>query len=471
MSSFRVVFLFFKCFISYYTGKKNKYAIAFESLLNTKSYRMSAKMEKDILLPFRYFKKSISLIFNAKEEVVIYSGNSKSCIYGHAENSNLLVEYIEENANEKVGMFIDIDKLGVKGFYLARIEALIGTLFLFPVVLIAYCFTSRKANWSMMVLELNETIRLSQILKKNKIDFVYDFNSFEKSANFNSLVLSRIGIKVGTIVSASTLTLFYKKLISYCLYCASPYQIDELKSGTEINLENYFVEKVFLWPYIGTFGKKLELNTAETVNNCGRLGFISRGLWRRRERNDIDTGESHYRAEDELMEEIRKYILSAKNNNAELVIYTHPCEKETDEIYRRGVAFYEKYFHPIKVIFPPKENKSNEVFSMSEVAISVLSNTNFERLFCGFKTVFAPFYIDGFPVKNSSIANICAANKKDLFPLLDKIFEMNTEEYFVDLKLSNYRYQTIQYGEFTNEIFNPEKIKTESVNPVYIDEA
>jgi hypothetical protein len=62
----------------------------------------------------------------------------------------------------------------------------------------------------------------------------------------------------------------------------------------------------------------------------------------------------------------------------------------------------------------------------------------FERIYLGFKTILAPFDYDDFPIKQSSLNQICVRNMKQLYAKLDVNLDLTTVDFFQTNQLQNY---------------------------------
>ncbi len=68
------------------------------------------------------------------------------------------------------------------------------------------------------------------------------------------------------------------------------------------------------------------------------------------------------------------------------------------------------------------------------------SSLLFERLYFGFKTIFYTLYSDDFPLKESSINNICAFSEEELESLINACLPLTDNEFFEKMNIKNYPY-------------------------------
>ena len=81
---------------------------------------------------------------------------------------------------------------------------------------------------------------------------------------------------------------------------------------------------------------------------------------------------------------------------------------------------------------------SIEGFDDVNLAVSLYSTLMFERIYLGFKTIIAPFDYDEFPIKQSSLNDICVHNMEELYFKLDVNLKLTTIEFFEMNHLKSY---------------------------------
>ena len=145
------------------------------------------------------------------------------------------------------------------------------------------------------------------------------------------------------------------------------------------------------------------------------------------------------------MSTIRAFLL--RNTYLRLLICPHPIEKRTPEIWKQTKAFYSDYFAGVNVLFPEDASKSSyQLFDCAEVSVASISSVNIERLFCGYKTLYAPIGADVVFFGGSSLDKIVARTAEELLQLLEQSFRMNEEQFFQAFDLRDYHHD--QYAEF-----------------------
>ena len=169
------------------------------------------------------------------------------------------------------------------------------------------------------------------------------------------------------------------------------------------------------------------------------IGFFSSGNWLRAEMGDIDLGHNDKENEELILRGLIKY---SQDNNLLIRLFLHPIEKK---IMNRVAC--EKYYFEFSEIknlsIADYINPSIEGFDEINIAVSLYSTLMFERIYLGFKTIIAPFGYDDFPIRQSSLNQICAHNIQQLYSKLDLNLKLTTVEFFENNNLQNY--STLHY--------------------------
>ncbi|MBK7818315.1 MAG: hypothetical protein IPJ60_12825 [Sphingobacteriaceae bacterium] len=88
------------------------------------------------------------------------------------------------------------------------------------------------------------------------------------------------------------------------------------------------------------------------------------------------------------------------------------------------------------------ENTIN-TFLTIDTAISTSSTLNFERLFCGYKTLFAPIGMDPSPFEGTVIKNICINRELDFNSKLLESLQLSEEEFISKNQLEGFYYSGV----------------------------
>ena len=110
---------------------------------------------------------------------------------------------------------------------------------------------------------------------------------------------------------------------------------------------------------------------------------------------------------------LRGLITYSKKNNLLIRLFLHPLEKRT-EYKATSQNYYKEFLQHENVSLADTTISSIEGFDGINIAVSLYSTLMFERIYLGFKTILAPFDYNQFPIKQSSLNQICSHNMQQL---------------------------------------------------------
>jgi hypothetical protein len=289
-------------------------------------------------------------------------------------------------------------------------------------------------------MEILESYQLLRICKKLKVKELYYFNIFEKDSNLNALLLKKTNIKVIKITSEVPLAIWNSRIIADKICLCSAYQFEEI---------NYFKETMFfkeieMWgPEKMMYVKNLYDMPLFIKSEQKTLGFYSTGAWLRKLNNDIDQGFNMTENEELLKVYLKEYCYLRPE--VKLQIFLHPREKKS-EVFDRTKEYYNETFKGITFDIINSTTSTSEFFQLSDIAVAFNSTIMYERLYFGFKSILMPLSFKDFPIKNSSLSNICVYNKDELFSKLDNSFVMSPKFFFEFNRLEVYKNYKREYS-------------------------
>ncbi|NNE54411.1 MAG: hypothetical protein HKN32_00225 [Flavobacteriales bacterium] len=429
----RSIFEYLRCFTAYIRKRHDPKAIAFSSLTQKHSYRLVASAHTDRMIGFRYLKKALELVFSNREQVHRFRNGNSAIFDGHEKQLEQRQEYLEMLADSAPAFFLQKEALGIKKLILSRfLEALqvvaIG-IFIIPISI----FHSRRGSIALNLLELVECARLIELLRANQVDTLYFFCSYNKDSNFIALRLKKHGIRCVRVPSSNPNNNFYKQVVSDVFALTAPYQKNEL----EALKTNYFVDEYVEWP-VFNFQSIYPLLNEYDKPKPNTLGLISSGTWRRQERGDMALGIGDQESELRVLEFLKQYLTSRPEIN--FSIFMHPIEKASPELIQKAQAHYDAYFAPTQVTLLDPSKATFQLFDQVDVSIAAYSSANMERLYAGFKTLYAPLGMRTDFYAGSSLENIAAFDESDLGELLDRSFRFSVDEFFEKNQLQEYHH-------------------------------
>lgn len=427
------VFLqFLVVFITYPFNKKSK--IIIKSLLNKHSYRFAGSIQTSNRSLLIFYKQVLFFIFKKKSppELIFSEGT-----IGIFDGKNKLdrFEYLKKIVDNPPNFHISRDNLIIQGSIHKIVVLILSTTLLLIISPFVLLSKNRKATISLIILEFVEWIALSSTLRRYKCTYLYHFNCYEIDSNFIAYLNQKMNIVNHKIPSSNPLKNFYKYLLCDTLSLTTPFQKSEVSSLSH----NWVVNNYVFWP-IENFQHLLPYLKTENREKEFDLAFLSSGIWLRQKQGHLSIGIGEHESELELLRLLKNYLKA--NPKIRFLILLHPIEKKTESIYNEACDYYHRYFEGTNLYVGDKSKSSFEYFSESDTSIAAYSSTNLQRLFCGYKTLYAPLKIKNKLYENSSIENISATNETQLTQLLDQTIAMSDNEFFSFYKLKDYHYSS-----------------------------
>ncbi len=243
----------------------------------------------------------------------------------------------------------------------------------------------------------------------------------------------RNGIEIVKIPSEVPLALWNKKIVASTLVVCNAYQYEEI----EAYKESMIFKKTEFW------GPELILEVKDYYKNLEKandlspefgIGFYSTGGWLRKLLGHIDQGFSIEEKELKVKLALKDYAIKS---NIKLGIFLHPREKKK-EFIEKTISHYKEIFEGVNYSFMPFDIPNNKLFNKVDLAVAFSSTIMFERLYCGYKCMFVPFGMEGFPLSNSPLKNVCIDSEKEFESKLSWLSKLSVEEYFSNNNLEVY---------------------------------
>jgi hypothetical protein len=434
---------FVKAFFThvFYIKKVNAFNIAVYNLFSP-SFRISQTHRVKNTLVFSLFKK---VCFNRNKNAhhFVSESQTKSGKYifdGSIDSYQERKEFCNFFLKEKIEGGIFKSTLCYLNNPLDYCLYFFYSIFFVPILFFKTLFIKDKAPYALLVMEILESYQLLRICKKLKVKELYYFNIFEKDSNINALLLEKANIKVIKITSEVPLAIWNNRIIADKICLCSAYQFEEI---------NYFKETMFfkeieMWgPEKMMFVKNLYDMPLFIKSEQKTLGFYSTGAWLRKLNNDIDQGFNMTENEELLKVYLKEYCYLRPE--VKLQIFLHPREKKS-EVFDRTKEYYNETFKGITFDIINSTNSTSESFQLSDIAVAFNSTIMYERLYFGFKSILMPLSFKNFPIKNSSLSNICVYNKDELFSKLDNSFVMSPKKFFEFNRLEVYENYKREYS-------------------------
>ena len=299
------------------------------------------------------------------------------------------------------------------------------------------------ALWALGATVLHEHIKVMYQVNRQKPSRFYDFLSYEMGSSFLSSLLTRKGIKNYFITSPTPLYEVYPDCSCDVFLSTSPYHKDEIafaKSDKNYPL-NFHCNSMESWPY-DQYTSGLQFNAdLKDDQNQKNIGVYTSGVWWRRAEQHKEYAVGFFDSEDQMLSDIKAFVL--KNPSYIPVLYLHPRERNSDTQLSKALVHYKKVFGKVEFKFGDFQRSTKAQFAHCNIAIAAGSNTIYERLYAGYKSLFAPYYQKQFPIKTSHLNSISARSYEDLETMILSFSQINTNDYFESNQLWDYHHSKL----------------------------
>ena len=405
----------------YYAGKS----------LSQITYRLPNESKKDIFITLRIYKRIFIKLFKRKNVYLKLNQNTHTAIFDGTHYAfELRDKYIKTYSGEDCSAIISKnDLICFLSIYLTFFYVVILISSFIPIFCISL-FSKNKFHLPLMIQEFFETIQLIYLVKKHHISKVHYFCIYERDSNICAFILMKFGVYINKIPSEVPLTFFNQVIIANQLSFCFVYQKEEFEEFKQ----TMFVEKTELWAPEQILNVPQRFLSKREFKPQYDIGFFSSGNWLRAQLGDIDLGHNDKENEELIL---RGLITYSKKNNLLIRLFLHPLEKRT-EYKATSQNYYKEFLQHENVSLADTTISSIEGFDGINIAVSLYSTLMFERIYLGFKTILAPFDYNQFPIKQSSLNQICAHNMQQLYLKLDFNLNLTTKDFFESNQLQNY---------------------------------
>lgn len=432
-------------YCSFLLGRNNKYAIAFRHLIHQKTHRLPKGLHRNVRTAVAILYRRIladlfrkgHVPFNVDGDVVFYNESAEPWA----------IQYIENN-NEKVALAAYLTPYTVL-FRAGWLVKLLYSLCIFTVGIVSLplCLIRPIGIWALHLTILHEHIKIITEIRGKKIKHFFDFISYEIGSSFLTILMGKKGIRNYCITSPTPLYETYPDCVVDVFLSTSPYHKDEIRySRSNIQYPLRFVYNEFReWPY-NEFDDQLELNDGRDYNNRKKLGLYVSGVWWRSKEKHQEFADGFFESEFLLLQHAKQFMEA--HPEFELWLFLHPRERRTKEQLQEALAFYKGVFGEVSFQLMDFSKPTKAQFGLCDISISVSSNTTYERLFGGFKSIFAPYYLPNFPIPGNALENICIRSYESLEKRIMEFDAIDTESFFETTGLRLYHHK---YRKFSNQ--------------------
>jgi hypothetical protein len=401
--------------------------IAANSLFNSVTFRLDKNAATDRFLALRIIKEVVQSLFKKIEIQYIDRQASVAILDNTFDYIDKRVKYVEKLSAEKVKLVISKSKqLGFTSL-LGVFQSLVAIIFFSVKAPFVLRNNVLRTNYWLLLKQIPEIINFLAIIKREKIEVVYDFANYEVDSNFLFLLLKERGVHVVKVPSPGPLFGHNRNLLADTLVVCSGYQLEEIKLYKETIRYDKLIS---FYPELA----KLEIkpNVSFDKDKFSVIGFYSHASWLREKHSHSDNGLNLLIAEESLLKTIGSAFV---NSEFRLLIFLHPREKKDLE---QTKEYYKAFLSNISYEFAPFELKSTECYHLCNLALITLSTILFERIFEGYKILISTDGMIGFPHKNSVLSSICFSSANELNELIEINIQKSNEDFFESNHLSSY---------------------------------
>ncbi len=403
----------------------------------------------------RFLLGSLKNAWSTGVNVTEFGGTPGEAIYEGTERSaEVRRNYVGFFLKAQPEFLVSTGRLwyGVNGWHRFWLTWMVLTVALPPLVLFGFVGKWRARILSYGI-ELGLAYNLLVLMKHRRVERVSYFCIFEKDSNFTGLVLMKSGLYVRKFSSETPLGCHNHAIVGDEIIYCHPYQLDEWKKFQRDMITDryrlYIPEQTFL---------HIDQYREHPPAKKGTLAIYTAGGWIRKKRGDVDQGFGYYNASDRFFEYLTAYIKARPDLKVKL--FTHPVERTTPERFADARALYEGMWGADRIEYADPNVRTASAFAEAEVGVAVFSSVIWDRLFCGYKSVYAPTDMPVFPVADSKIAKICAQNEAEFFDLVDQAFAMKVDEWYDHYGLNPHRdWSVLQPGGLALEDKGGELVK------------
>ena len=299
-------------------------------------------------------------------------------------------------------------------------------------------FAQHRSRLGLMLLQWVENVLLCHRCVQWSVEQIYFFGGYENDACFTGLLARTFHFHLITVPSANPIRNFYQQVVTDTFVITADFQHVE----HEKYKFNWCCDSIQQWPFI-EFSKLTPYIKKEKQTNLNAIGFLSRGAWLRKKRAvHAQNNNRDFEYEDRCMKALRKFLKS--NPDHTLVILPHPIETRHSDFKQEAIAYYSDFFEGLKVEFYDKGLKSYQCFADVDVTVTAVSSANIERLYCGYKAMFAPLGVEIDFFSGSTLDNIVCREEESFDQMLSDILSRNEEDFFHHYELLPYRFDSVK---------------------------
>jgi len=432
-------YAYFKGIIAFIFNKRGRYNCFMDSIVNQFSYRVP-KIDSNFKLSFWVIKRCLEMIWkNVDNKIDFGNAESKIAVIDSSLAAKVAITqgYVKQLLNSDCNLFLVYGDLYFRGSLMKKLFLTVFMMSTLPFILI---FSSYKPNRNYIIYsatELLDTIIMLSIFRQRKINNVVSFTSFERMTNLLCCVLNKYDIELIKVCSPNPISMFYKYVVANKFVFTAPFQ----KEQYELLKENWFVDEMLLWP-VYDFKRYKDKYYGEPFQNenLNTIGFYSSGFAKRKELDNDTDDERYFESEKKLLQKLNAFL--NKHIEYSLIIYLHPIEKQSESDYIQSSNYYENIFRNLdgRIQIYPRNINTWLDFQGINLSVSVTSTMSYERLYCGFKSLYITMCFNESIFKGTKLDSITLNDEKKFEDFLLCNLKLSNSDFVKKHQLEEYVY-------------------------------
>jgi hypothetical protein len=337
------------------------------------------------------------------------------------------VDYVSEVLGSNVA-FIGFDSLQSSSL-LEMLVLLVNYLILLVIAIPAIFLSSRRASFSLIIYDFIVLFLLDSAVAGSSVRRIIWFGAFEKGSPLLIDWFRRYrGIEVTIVPSTNPLRNFYRHVVADKVVLTAPFQQEEVE---ELAPGWVFSECVW-WP---PYGHERMRAVAGRAVERGVIGFLSSGNWLRRELGKDQLDAAWVDAEETVLRWCQAFV--RERQGTRFRVFLHPLEKRDADLLARSIAHYTRLGMAAEDIISDRGGIAHP--ELMEIAVTVYSSAMFERLYAGYKGVFAqPGMAPGY-FMNGPIRSIITHDGSSFQGLISDALGQDEDAFFRSKGIGAYR--------------------------------
>ena len=428
---------YLRCYASFLLGLNYRKSVIFRHLIHRKTHRIPRGYHYSIKTAISIYLRRVVFDVFKKGDIVCNAGDM---VFYNDNTDPWALDYVRQNGDKSdLSMYLSPLNMHLKMSMISKLVYLIMQVLLIllslPILIIR-----PVGIWSLHLTIVHEHVKIMSMLQGENIHKFYDFFSYEIGSSFLNELLVGKGIRNHFITSPTPLYETYPDCVCDIFLSASPYHIEELdyKAAHPEYPLRFICTEMRQWPY-NEFDATLEKFSGESAERSKQIGIYVSGVWWRSKEKHQEFADGFFESEFLLLEHMKRF--GELHPEYTLWLFLHPRERRTPEQLEEALAFYSGQFGTVPYTLMDFSKSTKAQFGKCDISISVSSNTTYERLYGGFKSIFTPYKLPNFPMPGNALEHICARDYESLERMILDYSSMSTEAFFEQTGLKKYHHE------------------------------